>query len=95
DPSGGAGLQADLKTFASLHCYGMTTITALTAQNTCGVDSIYSLPASFVRQQLKSVFSDINIDAIKIGMLEREEIVVEVAQFLEEKGVAKLPPLVV
>ncbi|CAF3430369.1 unnamed protein product [Rotaria socialis] len=96
DPSGGAGLQADLKTFASLYCYGMTTITALTAQNTCGVDGIYSLPASFVRQQLESVFSDINIDAIKIGMLEREEIIVEVAQFLEEKrAAAALPPLVV
>ncbi|CAF2153605.1 unnamed protein product [Rotaria magnacalcarata] len=95
DPSGGAGLQADLKTFASLHCYGMSIITALTAQNTCGVDSIHSLPSTFVRQQLESVFNDIRIDAIKLGMLEREEIINEVAQFLEEKGADTLPPLVV
>ena len=56
DPSGGAGLQADMKTFASLHCYGMTVITALTAQNTCGVHGIESLPPTFVRQQLDAVF---------------------------------------
>lgn len=96
DSSGGAGLQADLKTFASLHCYGMSIVTALTAQNTYGVDGIHSLPHTFVRQQLESVFNDLQVDAIKLGMLQRKEIMIEVAQFLEKrKAVAALPPLVV
>lgn len=94
DPSGGAGLQADLKTFASLECYGMSVVTALTAQNTQGVQSIYSLPISFVREQLESIFHDIHqIDAIKIGMLEREEIIEQVVTFLRERS--RLPALVV
>lgn len=94
DPSGGAGLQADLKTFASLECYGMSVVTALTAQNTQGVQSIHSLPISFVQEQLESIFHDIHqIDAIKIGMLEREEIIDQVVTFLRER--TQLPALVV
>lgn len=69
DPSGGAGIQADLKTFAALGVYGCAVITALTAQNTRGVYAVHSVPAEFLRQQLDAVFSDVRIDAVKIGML--------------------------
>ena len=94
DPSGGAGLQADLKTFSYLQCYGMSVVTALTAQNTQGVQSVHSLPATFIREQLNSVFDDIHqIDAIKIGMLERKEIIDEVADFLQSR--TNLPLIVV
>lgn len=94
DPSGGAGLQADLKTFSTLECYGMSVVTALTAQNTQGVQSVHSLPRTFIREQLHSIFDDIHqIDAIKIGMLEREEIIDEVSSFLRER--TSLPAIVV
>ena len=95
DPSGGAGIQADLKTFASLRCYGISIITTLTAQNTCEGSSIYSLPSAFVGQQLASVFNDIRIDAIKLGLLDGEETIIEVAGFLERIGTEKLPSLVI
>lgn len=75
DPSGGAGIQADLKTIANLKCYGMAVITALTAQNTTGVTAIHSLPSEFVARQIKAIKDDIMIDAIKIGMVERKQIV--------------------
>ena len=68
DPSGGAGIQADLKTFAANGVYGMSVITALTAQNTTGVKDIYTIPADFVKEQLECVFEDIPPDAVKIGM---------------------------
>ncbi len=69
DSSGGAGIQADLKTFSALSCYGASVITALTAQNTQGVQAILAIPPKFVQQQLDSCFSDIKIHAIKTGML--------------------------
>ena len=69
DSGGGAGIQADLKTFAALGCYGMTAITALTAQNTVGVQGIHAVPPAFLRSQLQSVIEDIGVDAVKIGML--------------------------
>jgi len=69
DPSGGAGIQADLKTFAAHRVYGASVITALTAQNTQGVQQAIGLEPAFVAAQLESVFSDIEFDAIKIGML--------------------------
>lgn len=69
DSGGGAGIQADLKTFAALGCYGMTAITALTAQNTVGVQGIHAVPAAFLKAQIQSVLDDIGADAIKIGML--------------------------
>ena len=68
DPSGGAGVQADLKTFAANGVYGMSVITALTAQNTTGVRDIFTVPAKFVREQMECVFEDIPPDAVKIGM---------------------------
>ena len=69
DPSGGAGIQADLKTFAALGVYGCAAITALTAQNTTGVLGLFPVPAEFLRQQLDAVFADVRIDAVKIGMV--------------------------
>jgi len=79
DSGGGAGIQADLKTFAALGCYGMTAITALTAQNTVGVTGIHGVPASFLKAQIEAVLDDIGADAIKIGMLHAPEIVEVVA----------------
>lgn len=84
DPSGGAGIQADLKTFSALYCYGMSVITALTAQNTVGVQAIQSLPSEFIIAQLRSIFEDIEVNAIKIGMLERKEVIQKVAKYLKE-----------
>jgi hydroxymethylpyrimidine/phosphomethylpyrimidine kinase len=69
DSSGGAGIQADLKTFAALGVYGASVITALTAQNTSGVSGIHVVPADFVTAQMDAVFSDLHIDAVKIGMV--------------------------
>ncbi len=79
DSGGGAGIQADLKTFAALGCYGMTAITALTAQNTIGVQGIHGIPADFLKAQIQSVMDDIGVNAIKIGMLHAPEIVDVVA----------------
>lgn len=83
DPSGGAGVQADLKTFAALSCYGMAAITALTAQNTRGVSGVCNVPAMFVAQQIRDVFEDVRVDAVKIGMLSSAEIIEAVANMLE------------
>jgi len=69
DPSGGAGIQADLKTFSALGAYGMSVLTALTAQNTMGVQAVHAPPAEFVTAQLDSIFADVRVDAVKIGML--------------------------
>jgi hydroxymethylpyrimidine/phosphomethylpyrimidine kinase len=69
DSSGGAGIQADLKTFAALGVYGASVITALTAQNTNGVSGIHQVPSEFVTAQIDTVFSDLRVDAVKIGMV--------------------------
>jgi hydroxymethylpyrimidine/phosphomethylpyrimidine kinase len=91
DSGGGAGIQADLKTFAALGCYGMSVVTALTAQNTCGVTGIHAVPADFVQTQLDAVLTDIGADAVKLGMLFSADIVETVARCLE----AYRPPHVV
>ncbi len=83
DSSAGAGIQADLKTFAALKVYGTTVITALTAQNTQGIRNVAPVEAQFVRDQIDAVFDDIAIDAVKIGMLGTVEIVEAVASGLE------------
>lgn len=88
DCSGGAGIQADLKTIDAYGLYGMSVLTAVTAQNTCGIRSVETLPASLVRAQLEAVFEDIAPDAIKIGMLSNPEIVNTVAQVLSEHQVS-------
>jgi hydroxymethylpyrimidine/phosphomethylpyrimidine kinase len=71
DSSGGAGIQADLKTFEALGTYGATVLTALTAQNTVGVTAVHDVPADFIRAQLRAVFSDLDVRATKVGMLSR------------------------
>lgn len=82
DPSGGAGIQADLKTFSALGAYGCSVVTALVAQNTLGVQSVYRVDPDFVAAQLDSVFSDVRIDTTKIGMLAETDIVEAVAERL-------------
>ena len=82
DSSGGAGIQADLKTFSAFGVYGASVITALTAQNTRGVQGIETVSAAFVAKQLHSVLSDLAVDAIKTGMLANAEIVQTVATAL-------------
>jgi hydroxymethylpyrimidine/phosphomethylpyrimidine kinase len=82
DSGGGAGIQADLKAFSALGAYGLSVITALTAQNTRGVTAIHTPEASFVTAQLDAVFDDIRIDAVKIGMLANADIVRAVAAAL-------------
>lgn len=82
DPSGGAGAQADLKTFAALGCYGMAAITSLTAQNTQGVRALHVPPADFVGAQIDAIFEDIEVDAVKIGMLADGAIAAAVADRL-------------
>ncbi|MGJ7520634.1 bifunctional hydroxymethylpyrimidine kinase/phosphomethylpyrimidine kinase [Variovorax sp. LT1P1] len=79
DSGGGAGIQADLKTFAALGCYGMTAITALTAQNTRGVTGIHAVPPAFLKAQIQAVVEDIGVDAVKLGMLPTPESVEVVA----------------
>ena len=83
DCSGGAGIQADLKTMTAHGVYGMSVITALTAQNTTGVQGILSIPGEFVAKQIDSVFSDIRPDAVKIGMMSNVEIIEAVAERLK------------
>ncbi|WP_218219913.1 bifunctional hydroxymethylpyrimidine kinase/phosphomethylpyrimidine kinase [Nesterenkonia sp. Act20] len=83
DPTGGAGVQADLKSFAAHRGYGMCVVTALVAQNTRGVREIHLPPASFLRAQLDAVSEDVAIDAIKIGMLGTAEIITTVADWLD------------
>lgn len=84
DSGGGAGIQADLKTFTVHRVYGMSAITALTAQNTRGVTAIHSVPADFVRKQIDAVVTDIGVDAVKTGMLANSEIIAAVAAALRE-----------
>lgn len=83
DASGGAGIQADLKTFSALGCYGMSILTALPIQNTRGVSNCYSIPLAAIQEQLDSIFSDITPDVIKIGMLFNSEIINLVAEYLQ------------
>jgi hydroxymethylpyrimidine/phosphomethylpyrimidine kinase len=83
DSGGGAGIQADLKTFSALGVYGASVITALTAQNTLGVTAVHDVPADFVAAQIDAVFSDLDVDAVKIGMLSRPETIHAVAAGLE------------
>ncbi len=79
DSGGGAGIQADLKTFSALGAYGASVLTALTAQNTRGVQAILDIPPDFVAAQVDSVFSDLRIAAVKIGMLSRPTVIEAVA----------------
>lgn len=84
DPSGGAGIQADLKTFAAQGVYGAAAITALTAQNTRGVSGVHAVPPDFVADQVRAVLADLDVRAVKIGMLGTAEVVAAVAGVLAE-----------
>lgn len=86
DSGGGAGIQADLKTFSALGVYGASVITALTAQNTRGVTAIHEAPADFVRAEIDAVFSDLAVGAVKIGMLASPELIRTVAAGLRDYG---------
>ena len=86
DSGGGAGIQADLKTISANRCYGMSVITALTAQNTLGVTAIHAVPVDFVAAQMDAVLSDIGADAVKIGMLFSPELIRTVADGLRRHG---------
>ena len=86
DSSGGAGIQADIKTITAHRMYAMSAITALTAQNTTGVDGIMDVPAAFVGQQLDCIFTDIVPDAVKIGMVLSNEIIHVIADKLVRYG---------
>lgn len=82
DSSGGAGIQADLKTFAAHGTFGMSVITAVTAQNTCGVTMVQNIDAAVVQAQIEAVFDDISVDAVKIGMVSQPEIIKTIAKCL-------------
>ncbi|MEM8647838.1 MAG: bifunctional hydroxymethylpyrimidine kinase/phosphomethylpyrimidine kinase, partial [Pseudomonadota bacterium] len=86
DSGGGAGIQADLKTFSALGVYGCSVITALTAQNTQTVSGVMDVPAEFITQQIDAVFSDIDVHAVKIGMLSVPETIEAVAAGLKRHG---------
>jgi hydroxymethylpyrimidine/phosphomethylpyrimidine kinase len=83
DSGGGAGIQADLKTFSALGVYGASVITALTAQNTRGVAAIHDVPAQFVAAQIDAVFSDLDVGAVKIGMVSQRGVIATIAAGLE------------
>ena len=91
DSGGGAGIQADLKTFAALGCYGMSAITALTAQNTLGVRAIHGVPLDMLGAQIDAVVEDIGVDAIKIGMLHSADTVRAVASAIDRHRLARIP----
>lgn len=84
DSSGGAGIQADLKTFAAHGTFGMSVITAVTAQNTCGVTKVQDIDCDVVQAQIEAVFDDIRVDAVKIGMVSRPEIIRTIAACLKK-----------
>ena len=90
DSSGGAGIQADLKTFSALGVYGASVIAALTAQNTRGVTAIHEVPADFVRAEIDAVFSDLAVGAVKIGMLASPELIRIVAAGLRDYGQSRI-----
>ncbi|MBP5136504.1 MAG: bifunctional hydroxymethylpyrimidine kinase/phosphomethylpyrimidine kinase [Paludibacteraceae bacterium] len=90
DPSGGAGIQADIKTMSALGCYAASAITAVVDENTCGVTGVMPVPPAFVKGQIKSVMDDIEPDAIKIGMVYSQELVEVIAETLSAYSVRNI-----
>lgn len=90
DPSGGAGLQADLKTFSACGCYGATAVVAVVDENTVGVTGVHPIPVDFVTGQIRSVLDDIAADAVKIGMLHSSELVIAVKETLEKYDISNI-----
>lgn len=90
DSGGGAGIQADIKTITALGCYASTAITAVTVQNTVGVEAVHPVPVDIIRGQIEAVLSDIGADAVKTGMLHSAETVLAVSQMLRKHKVSNL-----
>lgn len=90
DPSGGAGLLADLKAFSALGAYGTGVVAALTAQNTRGVTGIHAVPTAFIAQQIDTLFADVRIDAVKLGMLGTAEVALVVADALRRNAARRI-----
>ncbi|GET35209.1 hydroxymethylpyrimidine/phosphomethylpyrimidine kinase [Prolixibacter bellariivorans] len=90
DPSGGAGIQADLKTMSACGCFGTTAITAIVDENTVGVYGVHPVPIDFVKGQIKSVVEDIGVDAVKIGMLHSSELIRAVKETLSFYGLTNI-----
>jgi hydroxymethylpyrimidine/phosphomethylpyrimidine kinase len=90
DSGGGAGIQADLKTFTMLEVYGMSAITAITAQNTLGVHAIHDVPLEIIEQQIEAVVTDIGVDAVKTGMLSQTAVIELVAEQVKKHRISNL-----
>lgn len=90
DPSGGAGIQADLKTFSACGCYGASAIVAVVDENTVGVSGVHPIPVAFVAGQIKSVLDDIGADAIKIGMLHSSDLILAVKDILLQYNISNI-----
>jgi hydroxymethylpyrimidine/phosphomethylpyrimidine kinase len=90
DPSGGAGIQADLKTMSACGCFGMSAVTAVVDENTVGVYGVHPVPVDFVKGQIRSVLDDIGADAIKIGMLHSAELILSVKETLASYPIRNL-----
>ncbi len=90
DPSGGAGIQADLKALSANGVFGMSVLTSITAQNTCGVSSVFHLPSDIIEAQLDAIFSDIPVTTIKTGMLATPEIITTVSHKLAKQNIEHL-----
>lgn len=90
DSCGGAGIQADLKTFSAHKVYGMSIITAVTAQNTQGVFAVHDIPADMIKKQIEVIFDDIHVDAVKIGMVSKTETIKAIADTLSKYSVQNL-----
>ena len=87
DSGGGAGIQADIKAISAMGCYAASAITAITVQNTLGVQAVHPVPLDILRGQIDAVLSDIGADAVKIGMLHSSEVVILVAEMIEKYGI--------
>lgn len=90
DPSGGAGIQADLKALSANGVFGMSVLTSITAQNTCGVSSVFHLPSDIIEAQLDAIFSDIPVTTIKTGMLATPSIIITVSKKLATQNIEHL-----
>ena len=90
DSGGGAGIQADLKTFHSFGVFGMSVLTSITAQNTTGVFAVHDIPADIVGSQIDAVVSDFGVDGVKTGMVSNSEIIETVSQKIKQHGIRNL-----
>ena len=90
DSGGGAGIQADIKAISAMGCYAASAITAITVQNTLGVQAVHPAPLDILRGQIDAVLSDIGADAVKIGMLHSSEVVILVAEMIEKYGITNV-----